>query len=421
MAVMLGVVCVGCVLVTHTFWGEIASAGRRQEWSTQAPLFGRVQALYQKFSKGSVLAAGSKATGGGTTTGLASAKGPSQEQEEGSDGRSGRIRAGATQGLALPDMTPQISRIEMDYKLLRAVGGQIITLHGRNFGDEDADVMVRIGATLATSTTWESMGKLLVKTPPGVGKDLDVTVAVEEPAEPKKVGVMKRGFSYSAPFIFDMSPFIVGQPVMGPFDVTIRAYGLGTWDTKPVALINGQQCGKTKWVDNQTVVCTIRDGSRVQLENPEIKVAGQRSHCGIIVPGVCTVSANHGSVNSVSRLKEEIRLLRERGGDVNEIKKKLQRMKMRSGIWLDKNDEDAPCDRLTNCYPTTFIGSLTSALLMMMGMGSICLILLVLRPFSQWVQKEFFDDEEELDENDPNNALALRAREFDSRITLTGL
>jgi len=126
-------------------------------------------------------------------------------------------------------------------------------------------------------------------------------------------------------------------------------------------------------------------------------------------------------VNSVSRLKEEIRLLRERGGDVNEIKKKLQRMKMRSGIWLDKNDEDAPCDRLTDCYPTTFIGSLTSALLMMMGMGSICLLLLVLRPFSQWVQKEFFDDEEELDENDPNNALALRAREFDSRITLTGL
>jgi len=412
MAVMLGVVCVGCVLVTHTFWGEIASAGRRQEWSQTK---GAVQSLYQKFGGDSTVQAAS----GGKFTGL----GPSIKQEGGSEEQSDRIRTGAAlhTAIMLQDTTLKVSRIEMDYSLVRAVGGQIITVHGSNFGDEDADIQVRIGATLAARTIWESQNTLLVKTPPGVGKDLDLTVAVEEPAEPRRYAKLTKGFSYSPPFIFDMSPFIVGQPVMGPMDVTIHAYGLGTWDTKPVALINGQQCGKTTWVDNQTVVCSLREGMRIELENPEVKVAGQRSHCGIIVPGVCTVSHNHGSVNSVSRLKEEIRLLRERGLDLNELKKKLYRMKMRSGVWLDKNGAVDPCDTFANCYPTTFIGSISSALLMMMGMGSVCLLLLMIRPLSQWVQKEFFEVEEELDENDPNNALALRAREFDSRITLTGL
>ena len=148
---------------------------------------------------------------------------------------------------------------------------------------------------------------------------------------------------------------------------------------------------------------------------------GQRSHCGIIVPGVCTVSSKHGTINSVARLKEEIRLLRERGGNVNELKKKMQRMKSRSGIWLNKNNVKEPCDDVEDCYPRTMLKSLTSAVLMFLGLGSVFLLLFMLRPMSQWIQKEFFDEEEELDEDDPANALALRACEFDSRLTMTGL
>jgi Na+-transporting methylmalonyl-CoA/oxaloacetate decarboxylase gamma subunit len=330
-------------------------------------------------------------------------------------------RFGALAVHEVDPIAPVIEKIDANYKLVRAIGGQLITLRGRNFGDEDADITVKIGQTRAEATTWENPSKLLVKTPPGVGADLDVEVSVQEPAEKARVFKAHKAFSYSRPYIFDMIPFIVGQPVIGPYDVTIHAYGLGAWDTKPVALINGQQCGKTTWVDNQTVTCTIRDGVRTELVNPEVKVGGQRSHCGIIVPGVCTVSTEHGSVNSVSRIKDEIAIMRARGGDLNELKKKLQRIKMRSGIWLAKNDREKPCDRFENCYPTTFLSSLTSAVLMMMGMGSVCLVLLLIRPLSQWIKQEFFDEEEELDENDPANALAIRAREFDSRLTLTGL
>jgi Na+-transporting methylmalonyl-CoA/oxaloacetate decarboxylase gamma subunit len=126
-------------------------------------------------------------------------------------------------------------------------------------------------------------------------------------------------------------------------------------------------------------------------------------------------------VDSVARLKEEIRLLKERGGDINELKKKLQRMKSRQGVWLDKNDPKHPCDKLADCYPTTLLGSLASAILMMLGLGSVFLVLLLIRPLSQWVHKEFFAEVEVLDEDDPANALAIRAREFDSRLTLTGL
>ena len=399
---MVGVVCVGCVLVGHSVWEN-----RRGGSSTAGAA---VQALHQIFRGGEGAPSAAKAVGFS-----AAAHGPTGSAQ-------GRA-ASPNEQLSgfFEDAEPQISTVDMKYDLLRAIGGQVITVYGKNFGDEDSDTVVKIGNTMAESTSWVSPHKLLVKTPPGVGKDLDVTVEVMEPARPMQTTVMPKGFSYSPPYIFDLKPFIVGQPVMGPFDITIHAYGVGAWDTKPVASINGQQCGSTKWVDNQTVVCSLKDGSRVELQNPEIKVAGQRSHCGIVVSGVCTVSADHDSVNSVSRLKEEIALLRAHGGDVNELKKKINRLKARQGMWLGKNDARKPCDSVQDCYPTTLLGSLTSALLMMMGMGSICLVLIVLRPFGQWVHKEFFEEEEELDEDDPANARALRAREFDSRLTLTGL
>jgi len=399
---MVGVVCVGCVLVGHSVWEN------RRQGSTTAGA--AVQALHQIFKGEGAAPSEAKAVGF-----TAAARGPKGAAE-------GRVASPNEQLSGFSDdEAPAISSIDMRYPLIRAIGGQVITVYGKNFGDEDADTVVKIGGTTADSTSWVSPHKLLVKTPPGVGKDLDVTVEVMEPARPVRTSVMPKGFSYSPPYIFDLQPFIVGQPVMGPMDITIHAYGLGAWDTKPVASINGQQCGSTRWVDNQTVVCSLKDGSRVEMQNPEVKVAGQRSHCGIVVSGVCTVSVGHDSVNSVSRLKEEIATLRAHGGDVNELKKKINRLKARQGIWLGANDASKPCDRMQDCYPTTLLGSLTSALLMMMGMGSICLFLLVLRPFGQWVHKEFFVEEEELDEDDPANARALRAREFDSRLTLTGL
>ena len=133
------------------------------------------------------------------------------------------------------------------------------------------------------------------------------------------------------------------------------------------------------------------------------------------------MSVGHGSVDSVARIKEEIKLLKQRGGDISELKKKLQRMNARQGIWLEKNSNDKPCDKMENCYPQSIIKALVSSVLMFMGLGSMLLIFLMLRPLSMWIQKEFFDEEEELDENDPANALALRAREFDSRLTFDGL
>ena len=401
-ALSLGAIFVGSVLVAHTFWGGVVGAGRRQDETSD----GVVQDLHQIFRGDPALAAESKATGVHST-----AHGPAW----------GFKTAAPKQQLIGEPRKPKITEIKADEKLLRAVGGQMITVIGENFGDEDAAVSVRVGSTLAMSTTWVSPREVFVKTPPGVGAHLDVTVEVEEPAQPVVKGVAKSAFSYGAPYIFDMKPFIVGQPVMGPMDITIHAYGLGTWDTKPVALIDGHQCSVTTWVDNMTVVCTIGEGTRLNLENPEVKVAGQRSHCAIIVPGVCTMGSHGASVNSVQRLKKEIAELRARGGDVNELKKKIMRMKARAGVWEGKNDKDHPCDDMADCYPRTILTSFRSALLMMMGMGSICLVLFTLRPLSMWVQKEFFTEEEDLDETDPANAVALRAREFDPRITLTGL
>jgi hypothetical protein len=126
-------------------------------------------------------------------------------------------------------------------------------------------------------------------------------------------------------------------------------------------------------------------------------------------------------VDSIERLEKDMRILKERGADLNDIKKRLQRMQVRKGAWLAKNDESHPCDRFENCYVRSFFDSIMSAILMFMGLGSVLAALLFIRPMGQWIQKEFFEEEEELDDNDPANALALRAREFDARPTLTGL
>ena len=403
---VLGAVCIGCVLVGHTLTGGLAGAARAGGRKGAGGAAGAMQALHQVFRGDAALAAASKATGA-----RGAARGPAQE----------RAGFAAEQELQFGMGSPSIAAVVAPHVLMRAVGGQLITILGRNLGDEDAALNVRIGETNAAHTSWVSSHTLLAKTPPGIGGNLDVTVEVEEPAQPVKTAVAKGAFSYSRPFIFDMSPFVVGQPVVGPINVTIKAYGLGAWDTNPEALIDGQKCGATTWIDNQTVVCSIKDGLRLNLENPEVKVAGQRSQCGIIVPGVCTVAQHGGSVNSVSRLKNEISALRARGVDTNTLKKAIRDMKARQGIFLGQNDGRHPCDNLEDCYPRTILSSVVSGILMMMGMGSFFLLLLSLRPLFQWIHKEFLEEEEELDDDDPNNVVALRAREFDPRFTLNGL
>ena len=114
-------------------------------------------------------------------------------------------------------------------------------------------------------------------------------------------------FRYSAPYVFDVHPYVAGRPIKGPANITIKAWGVGCWDTKPQAHINGIECGKTVWVDNTTVLCEIGSDFKVSMENPEVIVAGQRSSCHVARAGVCTVSKRHKSVNSPAYLQSEIR------------------------------------------------------------------------------------------------------------------
>lgn len=427
--VVVGVICVGCALVTHTFWGEISSTAHGLQPEP-------VHEMHRHFSNPALPADG-KATILAAESSINFKPQSFQQPPKSSKDQYIMIPQGEAWGEIAPGQSlstltfnkeikvdpnaPVVTKIEAKYDVIKASGGQYVTVIGKNFGDGDADIHVRIGSTEALNTIWDSESKLLVKTPPGVGANLDVTVSVEIPMQPVRAMKAEHAFSYSPPYVYDMSPFIVGQPATGPMDVIIHAYGVGLWDTHPEAFINGHVCGKSRWVDNQTVVCSLKEGFRTDLVNPEVKVAGQRSTCGIVVAGVCTVSATHDSVDSIERLEKDMRILKERGADLNDIKKRLQRMQVRKGAWLAKNDESHPCDRFENCYVRSFFDSIMSAILMFMGLGSVLAALLFIRPMGQWIQKEFFEEEEELDDNDPANALALRAREFDARPTLTGL
>uniref|UniRef100_A0A7S4KM81 IPT/TIG domain-containing protein n=1 Tax=Guillardia theta TaxID=55529 RepID=A0A7S4KM81_GUITH len=313
---------------------------------------------------------------------------------------------------------PRVISVKSSSSIMRASGGDPLTIYGKNLGDFDADVSVRIGNTVAESTQWVDERTLVVRTPAGVGKDLDVTVTVSEPAFIPAVAVGKQMFRYSAPFVFDVEPFIVGEPIYGPMDLNIRVWGVGNWDTKPEAQINGQACGKTTWIDNSTVRCTTVAGSKLTLQNPEVKVGGQRSRCGIISPGVCTLSLDHASAASVGKIEKDIEEMRARGVSTKAAWKQLRNAKQMNSYWADRNSDDNPCNNLPHCRHYTFFSAILSAILMMFGMASICLVLYVIPQIVMWLKTELLGPELELDENDPKNYEALREMEFDSRIRL---
>mmetsp|Transcript_35763 Transcript_35763/g.87971 ORF Transcript_35763/g.87971 Transcript_35763/m.87971 type:complete len:292 (-) Transcript_35763:158-1033(-) len=238
-----------------------------------------------------------------------------------------------------------------------------MVVEGSGFGDSDCKVAVRFGDTAAQSTTWMSESKIMARVPPGVGGFLDVAVTVSELGRESAVAERFGAFSYSHPFVYDVQPLIVGRPVEGPAEITIKAWGIGQWDTQPEAQINGIACVRTNWVDNQTVVCTLPKNVRVALENPEVKVAGQRSTCHVMHQGVCTVSKHRSSINSPDHLKAEIRQLEAHGRDASWLKAQLQAMLEGGGY--EKNSAYKPCSSWDKCMPATWESALLSALIML--------------------------------------------------------
>mmetsp|Transcript_977 Transcript_977/g.1852 ORF Transcript_977/g.1852 Transcript_977/m.1852 type:complete len:463 (+) Transcript_977:105-1493(+) len=302
-------------------------------------------------------------------------------------GKSGQMLFNYSDYVLPPAPIPVVRSVNYGDQIIRDLGGASITVGGRNFGDEDCDVRVKVGDTWSPRTDWVSSEMLVARTPMGIGKDLDITVWVSPPAKIPSAGIGRKIFSYTRPFIYDMTPFRIGTPIEGPFNITLMAWGVGYWDTKPEAQINGQPCYKTFWTTNQSVVCEIASHTRISLQNPEIKAGGQRSICGILAPGVCTVSAHHGSVSSPARIRQEIREIKSRGGDWKTAARLLS-----GGIvggMGQENTADNPCTNIGTCRLTTFVKSLSSAILMMMGMGSLCLCMLVAKPISQWLVRDW--------------------------------
>lgn len=183
---------------------------------------------------------------------------------------------------------PLVSKLLQDRKALyKAEGGDRVTIIGHHFGNDDADREVRIGGTVAERTEWINAETIIAFTPPGVGRMLDVSVAVLDDLSPEpRVGEGKGLFAYTAPYVWEVDPRTVGHPLEGPAEVMISAWGVGLWDTHPQAKINGHECQTSEWINNQTVRCVTPTGSRIVLQNPEIVVAGQRSSCGVMFPGI---------------------------------------------------------------------------------------------------------------------------------------
>lgn len=284
--------------------------------------------------------------------------------------------------------TPVVKYIDTGKQVLRDAGGSDITVHGANFGDSEAEVRVKVGATWAPRAEWISSQMVVAKSPKGVGANLPLGVWVSQPAYQPAFGFAQGMFSYTRPFIYDIIPFQVGSPYQGPMNVTLKAWGVGYWDTHPEAQLDGHACKRTLWVDNSSVICEIPMHARISPENPEIKVEGQRSMCGITAPGICTVSVGYGSVSSPARIRQEINELKSRGGD---WKAALQRWKSREvvGDWGSSNTDADPCTNVGNCKPRTFISSLSGAVLMMTGMGSLCICILALRPLLIWIADDW--------------------------------
>jgi len=145
-------------------------------------------------------------------------------------------------------------------------GGELITIFGSNFGDNDYTGKASLGNTRCEEVVWTSDSLLSCLIRPGVGNGLGLEVEVNN-----QIGSRGNSFSYKAPHITSIVPW--GGKTSGSYLSTISGSNFGIADYTPTASIGDFTCTSTAYVSDTSIKCDIPPGAGTQYVL--VAVAGQ--------------------------------------------------------------------------------------------------------------------------------------------------
>jgi hypothetical protein len=134
-----------------------------------------------------------------------------------------------------------------------ARGGNSITVLGTNFGptlETNLGQAIKIGANACPNLVYVSEGELVCEAPAGTGTALDVNLNING-----YTAGLKAAFSYDAPRTFSVTPSTHASKISQVTTLTISGENFGAKDSTPLAFIGSTQCGVTKWVSDDAVLC----------------------------------------------------------------------------------------------------------------------------------------------------------------------
>lgn len=136
---------------------------------------------------------------------------------------------------------------------LPATGGDLLTIHGHNFGFSATPPQVTIGAAECSKPKWVSNHIVTCTTPAVVAGTMDVTVIVGE-----NKGASHGLFEMRAPKVLSVIPKL--GVAAGGQTITLVGTDFGWRDSSPVVHIGKLPCTASEWLSNTHITCQVAAG-----------------------------------------------------------------------------------------------------------------------------------------------------------------
>eukprot|EP00941_MAST-03F_sp_MAST-3F-sp1_P003510 g3510.t1 len=155
-------------------------------------------------------------------------------------------------------LPPAISKSEK----IHGAAGEVVTIHGKNFGTKDSAPQALIAGIFCEITRWRSNNEVTCKVPNSVGINRPVVVVVGG-----QQSEVVNSFTYKPPVVKSITnPQAIpiykktkGDPTPA-FALTIQGENFGTVNSGLVCLIGDEECNPTTWISPTYLTCVPPPG-----------------------------------------------------------------------------------------------------------------------------------------------------------------
>lgn len=148
-------------------------------------------------------------------------------------------------------------------------GGDVVSLHGYNFGPWKSEISVHVGSAVCTDVQWVSDNLIKCTAPPGIGARRPVSVTVAGVR-----GMDYKVWDYASPVVDSVSP--QDGHTRGEYDVRVTGRNFGTMENALSITVGGRLCLESRWVSNTEAVCRAPAGAGAR-QPVVVRVGGQPS------------------------------------------------------------------------------------------------------------------------------------------------